>query len=104
MTAANAVTTTPAEPIAGTGLLSDEQTAAVLRGALGGAVTEAQVQAAVAALREAAQRGWDQLPPEISPDMGYNFQFLSCTETCWLGRQVLIEGATFRVFRQRSAA
>ena len=37
-------------------------------------------------------------------EMGYHYRFLSCSETCWLGRKVLVEGETFRVFRQREQA
>ena len=83
------------------GLLDLEETAAVLRRALGSAVGEDQVQAAAAAIKVAEGARWEALPPGIHPDMGFNYSFLSCTETCWLGRQVLIEGATFRLFRLR---
>ena len=92
-----AVTAAPAER----GLLSDQEVTDALRAALGTTVGDAQLAAAVAALRAAEAATWEQLPPEINPDMGYNYRFLSCTETCWLGRQVLIEGATFRIFKQR---
>ncbi|HEU5318328.1 MAG TPA: hypothetical protein VFX49_19610 [Chloroflexota bacterium] len=86
------------------GLLSADETKAVLRGALGTAVGEAALDQAVAALEAAQARRWEALPPEIDPDMGYNFEFLSCSETCFLGRQVLLEGRTFRVFRLREDA
>jgi hypothetical protein len=85
----------------GAGLLDLEETTAVLRRALGDGVREDQIRAAAAAIKVAEEARWEALPPGINPDMGYNFDFLSCTETCWLGRQVLIEGATFRVFRLR---
>ncbi|HET7767986.1 MAG TPA: hypothetical protein VFN74_04365 [Chloroflexota bacterium] len=83
------------------GLLAADEVKSVLRDALGGAATEAQLDDAVARLQAAEVAKWEQLPPEIDPDMGYNFRFLSCSETCWLGRQVLLEGATFRVFKLR---
>lgn len=83
------------------GLLTDEEAIAILRRALGDAVSGAQLSAAVASIHEAVAAKWEQLPPEIHADMGFNYQFLACTETCWLGRQILIEGATFRVFRRR---
>ncbi len=73
----------------------------MLRAALGSVAGDEQLEAAVAALRAAEAARWEQLPPEIHPDMGYHYRFLSCTETCWLGRQILVEGATFRIFRQR---
>ena len=95
-----AATAVPAER----GLLSDEEVKEVLRAALGAAAGDAQLEAAVAALRAAEAAKWEQLPPEIDPDMGYHYRFLSCSETCWLGRQILIEGATFRVFKQREQA
>ncbi len=94
-------TAAPAVAGAEVGLLSAEEMKEVLRAALSGAVSDEQLEAAVAALRAAEAARWEQLPPEIHPDMGYHYQFLSCTETCWLGRQILIEGATFRIFRRR---
>jgi len=83
------------------GLLRPDETAAILHQTLGNLVPEARLTAAASALRVAVDARWEQLPPEINPDMGFNFPFLACTETCWLGRQVLIERATFRVFRLR---
>jgi hypothetical protein len=95
----------PAAPVPGggeRGLLSDEEITGVLRGALRDyLVSDALLAEAVAALRAAEAARWEQLPPEIDPDMGYHYRFLSCSETCWLGRKVLIDGETFRVFRQR---
>ena len=97
--------TAPAPAPGDGGLLSDEEIAGALRGALrGAAVSDAQLAAAVAAIRAAEAAKWQQLPPEIDADMGYHYGFLSCAETCWLGRKVLLEGATFRVFRQREPA
>jgi hypothetical protein len=88
-----------------TGLLSDAEMVGILRGALRGyVVSDAQLQVAFAAIRAAEAAKWEQLPPEIDPDMGYHYRFLSCSETCWLGRKVLLEGDTFRVFRQREPA
>jgi len=81
--------------------LSDEEVIDILRGALGTVVGSRQLAAAVAALRAAEAAKWEQLPPEINPDMGFNYGFLPCTEICWLGRKVLIEGVSFRIFRQR---
>ena len=95
------VTPVHAPAVEGAGLLDEAETAEALRSALGGQISEAQLQAAVAALKAAEVAKWEQLPPEINADMGYHFRFLSCTETCWLGRQVLVEGATFRIFRMR---
>lgn len=86
---------------ASTGLLSDAELIATLRAALGPAVGDAELGRAVASIRDSEAAKWEQLPPEIDPDMGYNYEFLSCSETCWLGRKVLLEGATFRVFRQK---
>jgi hypothetical protein len=83
------------------GLLSAEEMKEVLRAALGGMADDERLEAAVAGLRAAEAARWEQLPPEIHPDMGYHYRFLSCIETCWLGRQILIEGATFRIFRRR---
>ena len=91
-----------AQTVSEEGLLTDEEVAGVLRGVLGPAVPEAELLAAAAALRAAAAAKWELLPPGIHPDMGFNYDFLSCTETCWLGRQILVEGATFRIFKQRS--
>ena len=86
------------------GLLSAEETKSVLRTAFGAAIQEESLDAAIAALQAAQAEKWEQLPPGIDPDMGYNYHFLSCSETCWLGRQILLEGATFRVFRLREEA
>jgi hypothetical protein len=84
------------------GLLSDEELTGVLRGALWDyLVSDALLAEIVAGIRAAEAAKWEPLPPEIHPDMGYHYRFLSCSETCWLGRKVLLEGETFRVFRQR---
>jgi hypothetical protein len=92
-------------PAAGTtadaGLLTDAEIAAALRAALGEGVTDAQVAAAGATLRAAEAARWEPLPPEIHPDVGFHYGFVRCTTSCWLGHQILVEGATFRVFRQR---
>lgn len=86
---------------AGRGLLSDEEVKAALRSALGSAAGDDELTAALAAIRAAEAAKWEQLPPEINAEVGLNFPFAVCTETCWLGRQILIEGATFRMFRLR---
>lgn len=85
------------------GLLSDQEVKDALRLALGDAVGDDRLDAAVAAIRAAEAAKWEQLPPEINEDLGLNFPFAVCTETCWLGRQILIEGALFRMFRLREA-
>jgi hypothetical protein len=86
----------------GGGLLSDEELTGVLRDALRDyPVSDALLAEIVAGIRAAEAAKWEPLPPEIHPDMGYHYRFLSCSETCWLGRKVLLEGETFRVFRQR---
>jgi len=72
-----------------------------LRQSLGNFVPEERLTAAALALQGAIDARWEQLPPEINPELGFHFPFLVCTETCWLGRQILVEGATFRVFRLR---
>jgi hypothetical protein len=96
------MTASPVEAPAGAfGLLSAEEAKEALRAALGESVADQQLDAAIAALHAAEAARWEVLPPDINPDMGYNFQFLSCSETCWLGRPVLIDGATFRVYRLR---
>jgi hypothetical protein len=97
-------TGTDRAPASEVGLLATAQMKSELREALGGAVSEAQLDAAVARLQAAELRKWDQLPPGIDPDMGYKFRFLSCSETCWLGREVLLEGSTFRVFKLKTPA
>lgn len=84
------------------GLLTDAEIAEALRAALGEGVAGAQLAAASAALRAAEAAKWEQLPPEIHPDVGFHYGFVRCTTSCWLGYQVLVEGATFRVFRQRA--
>jgi hypothetical protein len=92
----------PAPAPGDSGLLSDEEIVGALRAALrGDVVSDAHLAEAVAAIRAAEAAKWQQLPSEIDPDMGYHYRFLSCSETCWLGRKVLLEGETFRVFRQR---
>ena len=83
-------------------LLTPQEVAETLRSALGPDVSEDQIARAASALQMAQAERWEQLPKDINPDMGFNLGFLPCSETCWMGRQVLIEGATFRVFRQRS--
>jgi hypothetical protein len=93
----------PGTASAAAGLLSDEELIGAMRAALPGyVISDAQLQDAVNAIRAAEAVKWEQLPPEIDQDMGYHYRFLSCSETCWLGRKVLIEGETFRVFRQRA--
>lgn len=83
------------------GLLTDEEVVATLRRVLGDAVPEARLAAAAAALQEAEAAQWEALPANISEDMGFNY-FVVCRETCWLAREILLFGSTFRVFRQRS--
>ena len=97
-------TGTDTAPAPEVGLLATAEIKSVLREALGGTLTEAQLDAAVARLRAAELEKWEQLPPGIDPDMGYNYRFLSCSETCWLGREVLLEGSTFRVFKLKAPA
>jgi hypothetical protein len=82
------------------GLLSLDERVAVLRATLGSRIPEADLQTAASALQEAEMSRWEQLPPGISPDMGFHF-FSVCRETCWLGREILLFGTTFRIFRQR---
>ncbi len=86
------------------GLLTDEEVMGALRSALGDVMGDEQLGAAVTAIRSAEAAKWEQLPPEINAEVGLNFPFAVCTETCWLGRQILIEGATFRMFRLRGQA
>ena len=97
-------TDTKPAPASEVGLLATAEIKSELREALGARVTEAQLDAAVARLQAAELQKWEQLPPGIDPDMGYNFRFLSCSETCWLGREVLLEGSTFRVFKLKTPA
>ncbi len=86
---------------AGVGLLRPDETVALLRQTLGDLVPEERLKAAASTLQGAVDARWEQLPPEINPEVGFHFPFLVCTETCWLGRQIIMEGATFRVFRLR---
>ena len=69
---------TATAPAPEVGLLATAEIKSVLRQALGGAATEAQLDAAVARLWAAEFQKWEQLPPEVDPEMGYNFRFLSC--------------------------
>jgi hypothetical protein len=85
----------------GGGLLPPAEEVAILRGALGDAIPEQRPAAAAAALDRAEAARWETLPPTVNPDVGFNCGFLVCAETCWLGRQILIEGPHFRIFRQR---
>ncbi|HET7771288.1 MAG TPA: hypothetical protein VFN74_21135 [Chloroflexota bacterium] len=90
------------EPATGVGLLTPQEVADTLRSILGPDVPETQIARATAALEAAQDARWERLPKEIHEDMGFNLGFLPCSETCWMGRQVLTEGATFQVFRLRA--
>jgi hypothetical protein len=87
-------------PATEVGLLSVEETVSTLQQVLGDIVPEDRLREAAFVLKQAEAARWEALPPDINPDMGFNF-FVVCRETCWLARQILIEGATFRIFRLR---
>jgi hypothetical protein len=82
------------------GLLTHAEVVAALRGALGDAVSAEQIEAAATAVKDAEAAHWEMMPQGIDPDMGFNF-FVVCRETCWLARQILLFGSTFRIFKLR---
>ena len=83
------------------GLLDAEAVTHVLQVTLGDFVSKERLRAAAEALQAAVDDQWEQLPPSIHPEVGFNFPFLVCINTCWLGRQILVQERTFRIFRLR---
>ncbi|MAG36290.1 MAG: hypothetical protein CL878_08605 [Dehalococcoidia bacterium] len=84
-------------------LASRETLHELLQTQLGERVSADELTLMVDDIVGAAKLEWEELPEGINPDLGYNFEFLVCRETCWLGR-ALDAGEHFVVFRYRGEA
>ena len=81
-------------------LASRETMHDVIREHLGDRLAEVEQQAIVDDLAQGTALEWQEMPDGIHPDLGFNFDFLVCRDTCWLGR-ALDAGERFVVFRFR---